>query len=92
MRFYLHIMLIKKKMDNLEVTKRRLTDNILVLYIITILLILLGQFLGMLLGFLPFMSTVMISGVFMVPHPPLIIPEIGRGEEDDKKHIKFVIP
>ena len=41
-------MLIKKKMDNLEVTKRRLPDNILVLYIITILLILLGQFLGML--------------------------------------------
>ena len=53
----MHIMLIKKKMDNLEVTKRRLTDNILVLYIITILLILLGQFLGMLLGFLPFMSS-----------------------------------
>lgn len=23
----------------------------------------------------------MISGAFMVPHPPLIIPEIGRGEE-----------
>ncbi len=23
----------------------------------------------------------MIAGVFMVPHPPLIIPEIGRGEE-----------
>ena len=25
----------------------------------------------------------MISGVFMVPHPPLIIPEIGRGEEEN---------
>ena len=23
----------------------------------------------------------MITGAFMVPHPPLIIPEIGRGEE-----------
>ena len=23
----------------------------------------------------------MILGAFMVPHPPLIIPEIGRGEE-----------
>lgn len=25
----------------------------------------------------------MISGAFMVHHPPLIIPEIGRGEEKD---------
>lgn len=24
----------------------------------------------------------MISGAFMVPHPPLIIPEVGRGEEE----------
>ena len=23
----------------------------------------------------------MITGAFMVPHPPLIVPEIGRGEE-----------
>ena len=23
----------------------------------------------------------MITGAFMVPHPPLIIPDIGRGEE-----------
>ena len=23
----------------------------------------------------------MISGAFMVPHPPLIIPEVGRGKE-----------
>ena len=23
----------------------------------------------------------MIKGAFMVPHPPLIVPEIGRGEE-----------
>ena len=26
-----------------------------------------------------------IVGAFMVPHPPIILPEIGRGEEDDAR-------
>ena len=26
-------------------------------------------------------GNIMITGAFMVPHPPLIVPEIGRGEE-----------
>lgn len=44
-------------MEHLTATKRKLSDNILVLYILTILLIILGQFLGMLLGLLPFMTS-----------------------------------
>ena len=37
-------------------TKRKFSDNILVLYFLSVLLIILGQFLGMLLGILPFMT------------------------------------
>lgn len=39
-----------------EPKRRKITDNILVLYLLAILLILLGQTAGMLLGFLPFMT------------------------------------
>ncbi len=38
-------------------TKRKLTDNLLVIYILTTLLILLGQIMGSLLGFIPFMTS-----------------------------------
>ena len=37
-------------------TKRKFSDNILVLYFLSVLLIILGQFLGMLLGIFPFMT------------------------------------
>ena len=37
--------------------KRKLTDNLFILYILAVLLIILGQFLGMLLGFFPFMTS-----------------------------------
>ncbi len=39
-----------------EPKRRKITDNILVLYLLATLLILLGQTAGMLLGFLPFMT------------------------------------
>ena len=39
-----------------ESIKKSLSDNILVLYFLSALLIILGQFLGMLLGLFPFMS------------------------------------
>lgn len=39
-----------------EPKRRKITDNILVLYLLAALLILLGQTAGMLLGFLPFMT------------------------------------
>ena len=38
-------------------TKRKLTDNLLIIYILTTLLILLGQIMGSLLGFIPFMTS-----------------------------------
>lgn len=42
-------------MDN--TAKRKLTDNILILYLIAVLLIILGQILGMLPGLIPFMTS-----------------------------------
>ena len=31
-----------------------------------------------------------ISGAFMVPHPPIILPEVGRGEEEKIKLCEIV--
>ena len=42
-------------MENLDEKKRSLTDHCIVLYLITLLLIILGQFLGVFLEFIPFM-------------------------------------
>ena len=42
-------------MDN--TSKRKLSEHLFILYLIAILLIILGQMLGMLLGFLPFMTS-----------------------------------